>query len=61
MILALPVYNVWQLQMPLVRRISVIGIFLLEGFVTIVGIVRLVFLVGAFGALEDPTDDMMCE
>lgn len=61
MILALPVYNVWNLHMPIPRRLAVISVFLLGGFVTIAGVIRLVFLIGAFAALKNPTDDISCK
>ena len=60
LILSLPVYNVWKLQMPVTRKLAVISIFLLGGFVVVAGIVRFVFLVNAFTALEDPHDDVSC-
>ncbi|MCJ1345873.1 hypothetical protein MMC31_004082 [Peltigera leucophlebia] len=53
LILLLPIYNVWQLQMPLHRKIAVICIFLLGGLVTITGIIRLHFLTLAYNSLED--------
>ena len=43
LILLLPVYQVYKLQMPLQRKLAVIGIFGLGALVTITGIVRLRF------------------
>lgn len=50
-ILALPVYNVWKLQMPKARKLAVIGIFLLGALEIITAIVRLVYVVDAFTVL----------
>ena len=41
LILLMPIYIVWNLQMPVQRRFAVIGIFGLGALVTITGIVRL--------------------
>ena len=62
MILVLPVYNVWKLQMRTRHKLAVIAIFLLGGFTTITGIIRLHFLTFAFGSLRDPLfSDVTCE
>lgn len=58
-ILLLPIYNVWQLQMPIHRKLAVIGIFLLGGLVTITGIIRLHFLTLAYASLKDPLKDTL--
>jgi hypothetical protein len=61
-ILALPVYNVWKLQMPKARKLAVIGIFLLGTLVIITGIVRLAYVIEAFHALEtEATADGTCK
>ena len=44
MILVLPWYPIYHLQMPLRQRLTVIAIFLLGGFVTMAGVARVVFL-----------------
>lgn len=62
LILLLPVYNVWKLQMRTRRKIAVINIFLLGGFTTITGIIRLHFLSYAFAALGEPLfADVACK
>lgn len=62
LILLLPVYNVWKLQMRTRRKIAVVGIFLLGGFTTITGIIRLHFLNYAFAALGEPLfADVACK
>jgi hypothetical protein len=61
-ILTLPVYNVWKLKMPKGRKIAVIGIFLLGTLVIITGIVRLIYVIDAFSALEQSaTADGTCK
>ncbi|ROW16865.1 hypothetical protein VPNG_01759 [Cytospora leucostoma] len=52
MILLLPIYKTSQLQMPLTRKIQVIGIFLLGGLVSIVGIIRIHFGTQVFNVLD---------
>ncbi|KAI4178411.1 MAG: hypothetical protein LQ346_007459 [Caloplaca aetnensis] len=47
LILALPWYPVWKLQMPLRRKLSICAIFLLGGFVVAAGIVRFAYLLQA--------------
>ena len=44
LILLLPIYKVQKLQMPLQRKLAVIGIFGLGALVTITGIIRLHFV-----------------
>lgn len=62
MILILPIYNVWKLQMRTRHKISVIAIFFLGGFTTITGIMRLHFLTYAFSSLRDPLfSDVTCK
>ncbi|KAF2823678.1 hypothetical protein CC86DRAFT_327513 [Ophiobolus disseminans] len=53
-ILVIPIHQVWKLHMPLRRKIGVAMIFALGSFVIITGIIRLVLLINAFGALENP-------
>ncbi|KAH7405679.1 hypothetical protein DE146DRAFT_420423 [Phaeosphaeria sp. MPI-PUGE-AT-0046c] len=53
-VIIVPVYNVWHLQMPLKRKIGVCLIFLLGGFVIIAGIVRMVFLLETYSILKTP-------
>lgn len=60
-ILALPVYNVFKLQMPTSRKVAVIGIFLLGSLVVVAGIVRLAYVIEAFGALKSPNADGTCK
>jgi hypothetical protein len=61
-ILTLPVYNVWKLKMPKGRKIAVIGIFLLGTLVIVTGIVRLIYVIDAFAALEQSaTADGTCK
>lgn len=58
LILLLPIYQVYKLQMPLQRKLAVIGIFGLGALVTITGIVRLRFFVLAdvpFGLSHEVT------
>lgn len=47
LILTLPWYPVWKLQMTLRRKLSVCAVFLLGGFVVAAGIVRFVYLLQA--------------
>ena len=62
LILLLPIYNVWQLQMPIRRKLAVIGMFLLGGLVTITGIFRLHFLGAAYASLGRPRfSDVTCK
>ena len=44
MILVLPWYPIYHLQMPLRQRLTIVGIFLLGGFVTAAGVARVVFI-----------------
>lgn len=44
LVLILPVYKVWGLQMVLCRKVPLIGIFLLGILVSIVGLIRLKYL-----------------
>jgi hypothetical protein len=62
LVLVIPIYNVWNLRMPLRRKIAVIIIFALGSFVIVTGIIRLKLLIGVYGALEDPTwRDLTCK
>ena len=62
LILILPIYNVWKLQMRTRHKIAVIGLFLLGGFTTITGILRLHFLSFAFETPQDfAFDDLACK
>ena len=47
MILVLPWYPMWKLQMPLRRKLSICAIFLFGGFVVAAGIVRLAYVIQA--------------
>ena len=61
LILLLPIYNVWKLQMRTRHKVAVVGLFLLGGFTTITGIIRLHFLTYAFASLRDPLfNDVTC-
>jgi hypothetical protein len=61
-VLLIPIYNVWNLHMPMRRKLGVVGIFCLGSFVIITGIIRLVLLVRAYGALENPVFmDITCK
>jgi hypothetical protein len=53
-VIVVPIYNVWQLQMPLRRKIGVCLIFALGGFVIIAGIVRMVYLIETYSILKTP-------
>jgi hypothetical protein len=62
LVLVIPIYKVWKLQMPLRRKIAVIIIFALGSFVLVTGVIRLKLLIGVYGALEDPTwRDLTCK
>lgn len=56
LVLFLPVYQVWNLLMPLTRKIMVICIFLLGGLVSIVGIIRLHYLRQLYSAIAVSSD-----
>ncbi|ROW07872.1 hypothetical protein VMCG_03664 [Cytospora schulzeri] len=56
LVLFLPVYQIWKLQMPFTRKIMIICIFLLGGLVSIVGIIRLHFLKQLYTALAVSPD-----
>ena len=61
LILLLPVYNVWKLQMRTPQKIAVICLFFLGGFTTITGIIRLHFLTYAYASLKHPLfNDVTC-
>ncbi|KAF7894133.1 hypothetical protein EAF00_007647 [Botryotinia globosa] len=51
LVLFLPAYEVKKLQMPLSRKILIIGIFCLGGLVSIVGVVRIHFLTTIYAFL----------
>lgn len=44
LVLTLPIYKVWGLQMALGRKVPLIGIFLLGFLVSIIGVIRLKYL-----------------
>ncbi|XDG02261.1 hypothetical protein ABKA04_001876 [Annulohypoxylon sp. FPYF3050] len=52
LVLLLPIYKVWQLPMPTGRKLMVVGIFLLGGLVSVIGIIRIHFLTQVYGVLE---------
>ncbi|KUI72793.1 hypothetical protein VM1G_08431 [Cytospora mali] len=52
LVLFLPVYKIWQLQMSTARKVVIICMFLLGGLVSIVGIIRIHFLTQVYDALE---------
>jgi len=60
-ILVLPWYPVWKLQMPFRRKLSVCAIFLLGGFVVAAGIVRFVYVVKALPNLSSSDFDYTCK
>ena len=61
LILIPPIYNAWDLQMRTRHKIAVIGLFLLGGFTTTTGILRLHFLSFAYASLKDPLfNDITC-
>ncbi|KAJ6114835.1 hypothetical protein N7486_000613 [Penicillium sp. IBT 16267x] len=43
-ILICPISMVWRLQMPMRRKLTVLGIFLLAGFACVAGVIRIYFL-----------------
>ncbi|KAI5917036.1 hypothetical protein F4810DRAFT_698242 [Camillea tinctor] len=53
LVLFLPIYKTWQLQMPFTRKILIMCIFLLGGLVSIVGIIRIHFLTQVYSVLDD--------
>ena len=62
LILLLPIYNVWGLQMPIQRKLAVIGIFLLGGLVVVAGGIRLYYLHRAYASIRHwQFDDFTCE
>ena len=50
LILLIPIYKVHKLQMPVKRKLAVIGIFALGALVTITGIIRLHYSVRSFAS-----------
>ncbi|KAJ8133005.1 hypothetical protein O1611_g618 [Lasiodiplodia mahajangana] len=52
LVLLLPVYKVWRLQLSRSRRILIIGIFLLGVLVSIVGLIRIGFLTQIYNVLS---------
>lgn len=52
LILSLPVPNIWKLQMRTGQKFVIIGLFLLGGFTTVTGIIRLHFLNYANASLK---------
>ncbi|KAG8165767.1 hypothetical protein KVR01_004319 [Diaporthe batatas] len=52
LVLILPIYKIWQLQMSTARKIMVMFIFLLGGLVSIVGIIRIHYLTEVYDILE---------
>lgn len=63
LVLLLPTYKIWQLQMSMVRKVTITGIFLLGGLVSIVGIIRIHFFTQAYASMEtQPTfTDRTCK
>ena len=57
MILTLPWYPVWNLQMPVAKKLSVCGIFLLGAFVVGAGVAR----VTAIRVAVTSTSDFSCQ
>ncbi|KAL7782516.1 hypothetical protein V8C37DRAFT_397865 [Trichoderma ceciliae] len=51
-ILLTPIPMVWNLQMPTMQRLSVLGIFFLGGFVCVAGVVRIYFLLQMFKSAD---------
>lgn len=52
LVLILPIYKTWQLQMSIARKILIMFIFLLGGLVSIVGIIRIHYLTEVYDILE---------
>lgn len=62
LILLLPMYNVWKLHMRPRQKIAVIAIFLLGGFTTVTGILRLHFQNYGFSSPHHPLfNDETCK
>ena len=59
LIVLLPIYKVQKLQLPLQRKLAVIGIFGLGTLVTIAGIIRLHFVIQADAPLA-VSGDVLC-
>ena len=57
LILLMPIYIVWNLQMPIQRRLAVIGIFGLGALVTIAGIVRLHYFIRTYHSNKTSKSD----
>ncbi|KAI0841504.1 hypothetical protein F5Y06DRAFT_259662 [Hypoxylon sp. FL0890] len=57
LVLFLPIYKTWQLQMPSTRKVMIMCIFLLGGLVSIVGIIRIHCLTKIYSALDGPNVD----
>ncbi|KAI4868212.1 hypothetical protein F4820DRAFT_411185 [Hypoxylon rubiginosum] len=53
LVLLLPIYKTWQLQIPFARKAMIVGIFLLGGLVSIVGIIRIHFLTQIYYVLDN--------
>lgn len=60
LILTLPWYRVWKLQMPMRRKVAVCGIFLLGGFVVLAGILRFTEIVASTDS-EETNLDFTCK
>ncbi|RFU23554.1 hypothetical protein B7463_g12784, partial [Scytalidium lignicola] len=52
LILLTPIPMVWNLQMPVAKRLSILSIFALGGFVCVAGVVRLVILSKMFNSAD---------
>lgn len=60
-VLVLPVYKVWQLQLPLERKLVIIFMFLLGGLVSVMGAIRVSFLTQTYYVLEhQESSDVTC-
>lgn len=51
LVLILPIYKTWQLQMSTARKILIMFLFLLGGLVSVVGIIRIHYLTEVYDIL----------
>ncbi|KAI1764204.1 hypothetical protein GGR53DRAFT_520511 [Hypoxylon sp. FL1150] len=56
LVLAIPIYKTWQLQMPLPQKAAILCIFLMGGLVSIAGIIRICLLCQIYSTLDDSPD-----
>jgi hypothetical protein len=57
-----PVFEIGRLQMPFARKIGVMFMFILGGFVTIIGALRIYYLSRVFFIIHDPAYyDITCD